>query len=235
MNYQEFFGRFMGACRRKHLPYEPEVVDRIKNRLKPSRKGAPNPNRGGRYWIPDESELPKEFIRLEPWEIEYLYPMANRARHGILETGRFRGGSTFLFACANATVPIHSVDIAPQDDDKLKELLEKAGIGKNVNLIVGDSQHTQHPSVGDIDVLFIDGDHSYDGCTNDLENWFPKVVNGGHILLHDCYFGCEVQDSVIDFLEKNRAQVEAVQGPYIPASHWRMPSGSLAHLIKRSH
>lgn len=37
-----------------------------------------------------------------------------------------------------------------------------------------------------IDVLFIDGDHSYEGVKRDIENWAPFVKSGGKIVFHDC-------------------------------------------------
>lgn len=36
-----------------------------------------------------------------------------------------------------------------------------------------------------LDLLFIDGDHSYEGCLADLENWGPRVRKDGLILVHD--------------------------------------------------
>jgi len=38
---------------------------------------------------------------------------------------------------------------------------------------------------GPVDVLFIDGDHSYAGVTADIEAWVPHVRRGGLILFHD--------------------------------------------------
>lgn len=37
-----------------------------------------------------------------------------------------------------------------------------------------------------INVLFIDGDHSFEGCADDFNNFAPFVVSGGWILFHDC-------------------------------------------------
>lgn len=34
-------------------------------------------------------------------------------------------------------------------------------------------------------LLYIDGDHSYEGVTADLRAWVPKVVSGGVVALHD--------------------------------------------------
>ena len=81
-------------------------------------------------------------------------------------------------------------------------------------------------------MLFIDGDHSYEGCTADLENWCPNLIAGGHIVLHDCYYGSPVQDSVIDFLARH-PEFEAVQTPYVHAEYWHLPAGSLVHLKKK--
>jgi len=36
-----------------------------------------------------------------------------------------------------------------------------------------------------IDFLFIDGDHTYEGCKNDIKLWFPKVKTPGIIAGHD--------------------------------------------------
>jgi hypothetical protein len=36
-----------------------------------------------------------------------------------------------------------------------------------------------------IDYLFIDGDHSYDGCAGDINAWLPHVKKGGVVAFHD--------------------------------------------------
>jgi predicted O-methyltransferase YrrM len=38
---------------------------------------------------------------------------------------------------------------------------------------------------GGIDVLFIDGDHSFEGVTADIRAWVPHVKPGGLVLFHD--------------------------------------------------
>jgi len=37
------------------------------------------------------------------------------------------------------------------------------------------------------DILFIDGDHSYEGVKNDTINYMPIVRNGGYIVFHDTH------------------------------------------------
>jgi predicted O-methyltransferase YrrM len=176
------------------------------------------------------SYIPKEFIRMEPWEIEYLYMLGKQAKVGILETGRFRGGSTTVFAHANRDVPIYSIDLEPQDDVALARLMQDNNFGSNVQMIVGDSQHSKYDQIKQYDLMFIDGDHSYAGCLADLNNWWNELAPGGHVVCHDCYFGNEVQDAVVEFL-KNK-QVNIYLTPYIQAEHWHLPYGSLCHFQK---
>jgi predicted O-methyltransferase YrrM len=38
-----------------------------------------------------------------------------------------------------------------------------------------------------INLLFIDGDHSYDGVRRDWDDWAVRVTVGGHVALHDAH------------------------------------------------
>ncbi len=40
-------------------------------------------------------------------------------------------------------------------------------------------------NVGEIDILFIDGDHTYKGVINDFENYSKLVKKGGYIIFDD--------------------------------------------------
>ena len=63
------------------------------------------------------------------------------------------------------------------------------------------------------DMIFIDGDHSYEGCKADLENWWPKIKVGKILCGHDyCYehknpnnFG--VKKAVDEFIKKNKDSI----------------------------
>jgi hypothetical protein len=126
MDYQTFFSRFGGSARIKHLQQPPG-----------GRVSAEQRRGKRRFAVPETSELPKGFIRLCPWEMEYLFTVARRARKGILETGRFNGGSLFVMACAASDgVPMHSIDIAPQNDERLAEYLKRFCPKAQIELIV---------------------------------------------------------------------------------------------------
>ena len=222
MDYQTFFTRFAGSARTKNLGMVSTGLKRP-------------------FSLPTSSELPREFFRLCPWEIEYLFTVASHVRQGIVETGRFNGGSSFVIACAAPDVAIYSIDMAPQDDVLLKDLFAKTAVGQNVDLIVGDSQKAKYPQIGEVDLLFVDGDHSYEGCTNDLNNWYDNLAINGHLLVHDCYAGragpgdggSDVQLAVADFLNRH-AELQVIQSPFIGPFYWNYPAGSIAHLIKRA-
>jgi len=47
-----------------------------------------------------------------------------------------------------------------------------------------------------IDLIFIDGDHSYEGCHGDVVNWLPLMKDGGCIILHDLGWAEGVQRTV---------------------------------------
>ena len=53
-----------------------------------------------------------------------------------------------------------------------------------MHLIVADSRKVEPPS-HEIEVLFIDGDHSYEGAKADYERWRAFLRPGGHLLFHD--------------------------------------------------
>ena len=214
LSYTAFFQKYGGAARTKNI----------------DASGA-NPAKR-RFHLPKDSALPKEFIRLCPWEIEYLYGAALLARQGILEVGRFNGGSTFLFASARPDIPVFSIDLGPQDDDRLRALFGQEKVGGNVKLIVGDSR-TVHPDIGAFDLLFIDGDHTYEGCLADIKTWYPRLAPGGHVVFHDSYLGMHgVQDAIMDFLAEEPG-LDILLSPLIGASYWHYPAGSIAHLWKR--
>lgn len=61
---------------------------------------------------------------------------------------------------------------------------------KNIVEIPGNSHDPEYIKnvknlVGTVDLLFIDGDHSYEGVKQDFENFYSTVKMGGFIILHD--------------------------------------------------
>ena len=103
--------------------------------------------------------------------------------HGV-EIGRFAGGSTLLLSAAiGESGNLDSIDIGPFDDQTLREVLRRAGTLARVALHVADANDVDLDD--DLDFVFIDGDHSYEGAKKDHLKWGAKVKVGGFILHHD--------------------------------------------------
>ena len=49
-----------------------------------------------------------------------------------------------------------------------------------------------------LNFIFFDGDHSYEGIKTDVDNWLPKLVNGGIVVFHDSGWAEGVQQVIKD-------------------------------------
>lgn len=154
----------------------------------------------------------------------------------IVEIGRFKGGSTFIMANAmTADSSLVSYDLhvparddlqGPDLDRELEAALGRYGLTDRVRLVVGDSRTVELPEPG-IDLLFVDGDHTYEGATSDLTRWSPLVRPGGHLVLHDAVdtggygnFYPGIQRAVDEFVARRE---------FTPARG----AGTIAHLERR--
>ena len=153
----------------------------------------------------------------------------------IAEIGRFKGGSTLLMASAMAPgstlwsydlhVPVRD-DLAGIDlDAELRDALQRLGLEAGVNLMVGDSRAVDIPP-GPIDVLFIDGDHSYEGARADSERWGPHVREGGHMLFHDAV---DLGGYATSFPGVERAVAEVAAGGFFTRAQG---AGTVAHCVR---
>ena len=175
----------------------------------------------------------QEFIRLCPWETECLYQYSAMSKKGIVEIGRYNGGSTLLFSLSNPTTNIISIDINPQNDGRLDNVFQKLGVGANVELIVDDASNYSRSlkmRENSFDFLFIDGDHSYEACLRDIQNFYPHLETGGLIAFHDSYPdmpGNGVFQAILDF-SSNHPGMQ----PLIPISTtprvWENQNGSIS-------
>lgn len=140
---------------------------------------------------------------LSPDEMRFLVLLGAcpRADGEVLEIGSFKGRSTFILASAArlaGQTKIHAVDplIAPSetDPDLGDELsserdffanLEKTGVADNVDF----HKEFSHQLAGHWDsplrLLWIDGDHTYEGTKKDLECFLPHLSGGAIVAIHD--------------------------------------------------
>ena len=131
--------------------------------------------------------------------VELVSLVKEAAPRRVLEIGTDNGGTLFLLAWASARdARILSVDLRVYG--RLRRLLYKSfGRGRqSVSLYTGDSHSEatraavqRYFRMQPLDLLFIDGDHAYDGVRRDYELFGPLVRPGGLIAFHDIVEGPE--------------------------------------------
>src|SRR5829696_8525266 len=119
------------------------------------------------------NQLSHGIASLQLDEAALLYRLARRVApdSAVVEIGRFKGGTTLMLASA-------------QPDGALEQALARYGLTDRVNLVVGDSR-TAVPPPRPASLVFVDGDHTYDGARADYERWRELVAPGGDMLFHD--------------------------------------------------
>ena len=142
------------------------------------------------------NQLSHGIASLQLDEAALLYRLAKRVpTDGVfVEIGRFKGGSTLLVASAlpegaelwsyDLHVAIRADLTGPQLDAELRTALERYRLTEKVHLVVGDSRVAEPPPRPP-QVVFVDGDHTYEGARADHERWGELVAPGGHLLFHD--------------------------------------------------
>jgi predicted O-methyltransferase YrrM len=69
--------------------------------------------------------------------------------------------------------------------NKLRENLANVGLDGHVKIIRKSSQDAAKEWTLPIDLLFIDGDHNYNGVKHDWEHFAPHVTRFGVVVFHD--------------------------------------------------
>jgi predicted O-methyltransferase YrrM len=162
-------------------------------------------------------------------EAALLYRVARDAGPGALgEVGRFRGGSTIITAAAMSDrSELWSYDVAPPFDDELADALTRLGLRDRVHLVVADSRTVDLPT--DLRVLFVDGDHTYEGARADYDRWRGTVAVGGDLLFHDAVdtggYGNHYPGIVRLVAEIQRDDPDFERQP---------GAGSIAHFVRRA-
>jgi hypothetical protein len=154
--------------------------------------------------------------KLMPGDQYKLYEAAYFARGAILEVGRLHGKSTAILAMGlrdgraagrdgtgpgmndpgtndpgtndrGTGGPLYSVELNDKYQPIAEAHLRERGLLELVTLLRGDSSATISALPGRFDTVFIDGDHSYEGFTRDLQALDGRIEPGGVAMFHDCF------------------------------------------------
>lgn len=125
------------------------------------------------------------------WHGEQILTLLEQHQpHVCVELGTYKGGSAIATARLIRQWGGHLVCIDLWDGavsvDECVENIRRAGVMDNVTVVRKDShlaaQHWRHSEWSlPIDYLYVDADHSTDGCFRDLELWWPNLRAGGLI------------------------------------------------------
>lgn len=123
------------------------------------------------------------------------------ARGDVLEIGSFKGKSTIVLARATELADeagVVAVDplTSPSETDpdlggalsglpRFRENLERAGVAGRVEFHHTTSGALARQWTRPLRLLWIDGDHTYEGCRSDLEGFRPHLSTGAVLAIHD--------------------------------------------------
>jgi hypothetical protein len=118
----------------------------------------------------------------------------------IIEVGAYRGKSTAALSIGakeGHDAPIYAIDpheefegpfsglFGPQDRREFYQTMLSVGGWENVRLVNLSSEVITPGWDKPVGMLWIDGDHSYEGVRRDFECWLPHLVPGAPVILDD--------------------------------------------------
>ena len=128
----------------------------------------------------------------------------------IVEIGSYKGRSTVALALgAPGGAEIVAIDPylpseagAPFDEGEAAkrsffENLRQCGVADRVRQVRRRSGDASEEVEGEIDLLWIDGDHGYRAVRRDVQVWAARVPPGGTMLLHDAWSSLLVTAAIV--------------------------------------
>jgi cephalosporin hydroxylase len=131
--------------------------------------------------------------------VEYARIVSKQRPNAALEIGSFRGGTLFVLTkLANPHATVISLDLPSSRFGKICRWAQTPIFhrftqnGQTLHLLRADSHRSETLSKVSqllngrrLDVLFIDGDHTYAGVRADFDMYAPLVRPGGIVAFHD--------------------------------------------------
>ena len=166
-----------------------------------------------------------------PYEIEDLFNIVRRAQpRRVLEIGTARGGALYLWTqAASPDSLIISVDLPDGEFGggypacRIPFYQSFARQSQELRLVRADSHAVETLRIvkdafagQQIDFLFVDGDHTYEGVKQDFELYGPLVRPGGIIAFHDILPRPDIPEIQVDRFWKeirDRFPTEELLGP----------------------
>lgn len=109
----------------------------------------------------------------------------------------------------NQETPSHMVNYSKTQALKRRLLLEEIINKHNLDINIIKKTSTAAVELFDnnsISLLHIDGDHSFNGVSNDLNNYWQKIKSGGIIINDDFTWGC-CKKAINEFIQTKNAEI----------------------------
>ena len=120
---------------------------------------------------------------------------AATGRGAIVEIGSWKGRSTVWLGHGARLAGRRVYAVDPHEHSKedpsartydtFMRNLTEAGVADVVDPMVMTSADAAAAIPGGVEVLFIDGDHSDAAARSDADIWFPRLIDGATVLMHD--------------------------------------------------
>ena len=133
----------------------------------------------------------------------------------IVDIGTAAGGSSLIMTLASdPSVKVYTID--PRPNDNFVRDRKEWGLEDRITFYEKTSEDVAKEwDKGAIDLLFIDGIHSYWGVRADLEGFGKFVKKGGLIIAHDCRLYGGIGEVLEEWVKNGfMDQVEIVESLY---------------------
>lgn len=186
-------------------------------------------------WLFGYNTYNRDTIRMDLDEAGYIYCLIKMLKEKtpgltVTEIGTYKGGSTILMLGAGARVitvdnysskTFNNYTKNPVDD--VIQMAKDYGLEHRLTTITGDSRAYPNEALK-CDILFIDGNHSYEGVKADYNHWISTLKAEGHLIFHDSCIareGATGREGVIKLMKEI---------PYKKLTE----IGSITHFIKKN-
>jgi cephalosporin hydroxylase len=143
--------------------------------------------------------------------LKYVSEKLPKSDYKMIEIGSYMGESTMMFASTGLFSTIYSIDPL-EGDEEFNEIFGydwdfvKSEFSNNLRMFNNIIHYKDYSynvvnkfDDNSIDFIYIDGNHSYESVTKDLQLYLPKIKKGGFISGHDyCDFWASTKKAIIN-------------------------------------
>lgn len=207
--------RFLHGARKRRPDLDWDEFHRVARRFKQDDMGS-LPERGFLFQLASEAPPNAQVVEVGSWMGASTCFLAAGIKGGtakVYAVDNFRG----LSMCGEdvAWYQRHFSRLGTATTlDIFRSNFAALGLSARAEPVVSDSLTAAKSMAslrGTIDLIFIDGDHSYEGCRGDIEAWLPCLRPGGVAAFHD--FGSRASGVTQAIFETIKAgRFEAIVG-----------------------